>query len=177
MLTDLIAEFYDRKRATFCVRLSIAMGLTAALILSGMDSLQATPWSKVDNRMFHQVFGHCGAALVVNIIACYTAQVVDINLYLWIKKLTKGKGLWLRNNGSTAISLLVDTVTAISLATFLGILPKEQMWIIMMNSYLYKLFITICNTPLFYLLVAMIKKFILPQKQKFPPIETQLETA
>ncbi|HXH54240.1 MAG TPA: queuosine precursor transporter [Gammaproteobacteria bacterium] len=177
MLTDLIAEFYDKKRATFCVRLAIAMNITAALIVSGMDLLQATPWSKVDNAIFHQVFGHFGLAFFANIIACYTAQLVDINLYLWIKKLTRGRGLWLRNNGSTAVSLLIDTCTAIILLTLMGILPKEQMWNIIMNSYLYKLFITICNTPTFYLLVAMVKKFISPQKQEISLITTELETA
>lgn len=164
MLTDLIAEFYDKKRANFCVKLAIAMNIVAALIVTGMDLLQATPWSKIDNVIFHKVFGHYGVAFIANIIACYTAQLIDITLYLWIKKLTKGKSLWLRNNGSTAISLFVDTFTAISLLTLLGVFPKEHMWIIMINSYSYKLFITVCNTPVFYLLVGIIKKFIVPKK-------------
>lgn len=175
MLTDLIAEFYDKKRANFCVRLAVTMDVIAAFIVIGMDLLQATPWSKIDNVIFHKVFGHYGLAFIANIIACYTAQLIDITLYLWIKKLTKGKYLWLRNNGSTVISLFVDTVTAISLLTILGVFPKEQMWIIMINSYSYKLFITICNTPLFYLLVGIIKKFIVPKK--LPLTEPLLNTA
>lgn len=162
MLTDLIAEFYDKKRANFCVRLAISMNVLAALIVTGMNCLQATPWSKIDNALFHKVFGHYGLAFIANIIACYTAQLIDIKLYLWIKKLTKDKWLWLRNNGSTAISLFVDTFTAITLLTLLGVFPKEQMWIIMLNSYSYKLFITVCNTPVFYILVGTIKKFIMP---------------
>ncbi len=164
MLTDLIAEFFDKKRANFCVRLAIAMNIVAALIVTGMDHLQATPWSTIDNNIFHSVFGAYGLAFIANMIACYVAQRIDINLYLWIKKITQGRWLWLRNNGSTVISLLVDTVAAISLLTLLGVFPREQMWIIMLNSYSYKLFITVCNTPLFYLLVGTIRKFIVPQK-------------
>lgn len=163
MLTDLIAEFYDKKRANFCVRLAIAMNIVAALIVTGMDHLQATPWSSIDNTLFHKVFGLYGLGFLAIIAACYIAQLIDIALYLWIKKITNGKWLWLRNNGSTAISLFVDTFTAISFLTILGIFPKEQMWLIMLNSYSYKLFATICNTPLFYLLVASIKKFIVPK--------------
>ncbi len=175
MLTDLIAEFYDKKRANFCVRLAIAMNIVAALIVTGMDALQATPWSKIDNTIFHQVFGLYGLGFMAIIAACYIAQLIDITLYLWIKKLTKGKWLWLRNNGSTAISLFVDTFTAISFLTLLGIFPKEQIWLIMMNSYSYKLFATLCNTPLFYLLVGIIKRFIAPKES---PIEgTQLNVA
>ncbi len=164
MLTDLIAEFYDKKRANFCVRLAIAMNIVAALIVTGMDTLQATPWSKIDNTLFHQVFGLYGLGFIAIIVACYTAQIIDIALYLWIKKLTKDKWLWLRNNGSTAISLFVDTFTAISFLTLLGIFPKEHFWLIILNSYSYKLFATVCNTPVFYLLVGMIKRFIVPKK-------------
>lgn len=164
LLTDLIAEFYDKKRATFCLRLGIAMNVIAALIVSSMDSLQATPWSKIDNDIFHAVFGAYVLALVANMVACYMAQSVDITLYLWIKKLTKGKQLWLRNSGSTAISLFVDTFTAIILLTVLGVFPKEQLWTIIMNSYSYKLFVTVCSIPLFYLLVGTIRKFIFPRQ-------------
>lgn len=161
MLTDLIAEFYDKKKANFCVRLAISMNIVAAFIVTGMDQLQATPWSKVDNMLFHKVFGHYGLAFIANIIACYTAQLIDIRLYLWIKKLTRDKWLWLRNNGSTAISLFIDTFVAINLLTLLGVFPKEQMWLIMINSYSYKLFITVCNTPIFYIIVGLIKRFII----------------
>ena len=164
MLTDLIAEFYDKQKANFCVRLAISMNILAAMIVFGMDRLIATPWSQIDNEIFHKVFGAYGLALMANMVACYCAQVIDITLYLWIKKITRGRWLWLRNNGSTAISLFVDTCTAIGLLTLLGVLPREQMWLIMFNSYSYKLFATICNTPVFYLLVGLIKKFIIPKK-------------
>jgi len=164
MLTDLIAEFYDKKRATFCVRLAIAMNVVAAFIVTGMDHLQATPWSKIDNALFHKVFGLYGLAFVAIIFACYVAQLVDITLYLWIKKLTRGKWLWLRNNGSTAISLFVDTFVAINLLTLLDIFPRDHMWIIIANSYSFKLFATVCNTPLFYVLVGMIKRFVMPRQ-------------
>jgi uncharacterized integral membrane protein (TIGR00697 family) len=164
ILTDLLAEFYDRQRASFCVRAAIGVNIVVALIVSGMDSLEATQWSTVDVSTFHHVFGSYGLAFVIVLFATYTAQLVDITLYLWLKKLTTGKALWLRNNGSTAISLLVDSVVAISLLTMLGIYPRDQMWNVIMNAYSYKLFITVCNIPFFYLMVGMIRKFILPQE-------------
>lgn len=178
MLTDLIAEFYDKKRARFCVRLAIAMNVVAALIVTGMDHLTATPWSKIDDGLFHKVFGLYGLGFLAIIAACYIAQLIDITIYLWIKKLTKDKWLWLRNNGSTAISLFVDTFTAISFLTLLGIFPKEQIWLIMLNSYSYKLFATVCNTPLFYLIVGGIRKYVIPRSLVVPPgVATQVQPA
>jgi uncharacterized integral membrane protein (TIGR00697 family) len=160
MLTDLIAEFYGKARSRFCVKVAVSMNIVAALIVTGMDQLQATSWSKVDNSIFHLVFGNYGLGFVGIIVACYVAQLIDVTLYLAIKKLTGGRFLWLRNNGSTLISLFVDTFVAISLLTMLGIFPKEHMWLIIANSYSYKLFVTVCNTPVFYVLVAAIKYFI-----------------
>ena len=164
ILSDLMAEFYDRKKAGFCVRIAIVVNLFVALMVSGMDYLQATPWSTVDDTRFHGVFGSYGLAFIACLFACYTAQIVDINVYLYLKKLTQGKWLWVRSNGSTAVSLLVDTFIAVGLLTLMGIYPKEHMWMVMMNAYSYKLFFTICNIPFFYLLVWMIRRFIAPKK-------------
>lgn len=162
MLTDLVAEFFGKQKATFCVRLAIGLNVVAAFIVSGMDALTATPWSDIDNTLFHQVFGNYGLGFLAIMAACYAAQSIDIVLYLWIKRLTKDKFLWLRNNGSTMISLFVDTFLAISFLTLLGIFPKDQFWLIVFNSYSFKLFATLCNTPVFYVLVASIKKWVMP---------------
>ena len=164
MLTDLIAEFYDKKKASFCVKVAIAVNIFVALMVSGMDALEATPWSTVDNTKFHSVFGSYGLAFMACLLACYMAQLVDISVYLYLKKLTNGRWLWLRNNGSTAISMLVDTFIAVGLLTMMGIYPKEHMLMVMMNAYSYKLFFTVCNIPFFYLLVGIMRRFILDKK-------------
>ena len=157
LLTDLIAEFYGKDKANFCVRLAITMNIIVAVIMIMMDKLSATEWSKIDNITFHNVFGLYSVAFIGSIIACYIAQLIDITIYLWIRKLTHGKWLWLRNNGSTAISLFVDTCIVISFMSIFGVLPIDRMWMLIINSYLFKLFFTICSTPLFYICVGIIR--------------------
>lgn len=160
LLTDLIAEFYGKEKSSFCVKSGIAMNITVALIVGSMDSLPATLWSKIDDVTFHKVFGLYSLAFAGSMIACYISQRVDILLYLWIRKITKGKYLWLRNNGSTAISLLIDTSVVISFLTLFGVLPVEQFWLLIINSYSFKLFFTLCSTPLFYIGVSFIRFLI-----------------
>lgn len=160
MITDLVAEFYGKEKARFCVRLAIVTNIFIALILTGITSLPATSWSKVNNDLFKLVFGSYALVFAANMISCYLAQLVDISLYLWIKKLTKEKWLWLRNNGSTAISLFVDTFLAVNFFAFLDVFPYDKKWEVFRNAYAYKFFATICMTPLFYLLVFTIKKAI-----------------
>lgn len=156
LLTDLIAEFYGKEKATFCIRFAIMMNLIVALIIGGMDYLSATSWSKISDETFHQVFGGFSIAFAASITACYIAQAVDVYLYLGISRLTKGKHLWLRSNGSTSISLLLDTTIVISFMTIFNILPQEHMGKLIINSYLWKLSFVICSTPLFYLGIYII---------------------
>ncbi|WHA04462.1 queuosine precursor transporter [Candidatus Bandiella numerosa] len=160
LVTDLLAEFYGKEKARFCVRLAIIMNILVAIIIAGMDLLPASSWSKIDQATFHKVFGLYAVSFMGSIIACYISQAVDISLYLWIRKITKGRYLWIRNNGSTAISLLIDTSTVITFMTIFGVLPKEQILSLIINSYSFKLFITIYSIPLFYLCISIIKIFI-----------------
>lgn len=162
LLSDLIAEFYGKEQATFCVRFAMAMNIMVAIIIWGMDHLQATSWSKISNDEFHKMFGAYSVAFTGSVLACYIAQLVDIRIYLWIKKLTNDKWLWLRNNGSTAISLFVDTSIVVGFMCFFNILPVERMIPLILNSYSFKLFFTLCNTPLFYVYVWVIRKLINP---------------
>jgi len=159
LLTDLIAEFYGKEKANFCVRVGICMSLFVACVTAGVNYLEATSWSKVNNETFHMVFGAYGVAFLGSILACYTAQTVDIILYLWIRKITKGKWLWARNNGSTAVSLFIDTFIVISFMTAFRVFPADRMWPLIVNSYAFKLFFTVCSTPLFYVCVSLIRAY------------------
>lgn len=173
LLTDLITEFYGKEKANFCVRLGISMNILIACIILGMDQLEATAWSKVDNVIFHTVFGLYSVAFMGSIIACYTAQLVDIALYLWIRKITKGRWLWARNNGSTAISLFIDTFIVITFMTVFHVLPFDRMWPLIINSYCFKLFFSVCSTPLFYMSVGIIKRLQQPGRMQSQKIGSE----
>lgn len=165
LIMDLIVEFYGKEKAQFCIRLAVIINIIVAIIIVNMDYLKTTSWSKIDQATFHRVFGLYTVAFLGSVIACYISQSIDILLYLWIRKITKGKYLWLRNNGSTAISLFIDTSTVITFMTIFNVLPKEQMWTLIVNSYSFKLFFTIFSIPLFYLCVSLLKRFIPQQGQ------------
>ena len=162
LITDLIAEFYGKEHARFCIRLSVTVSILITAMIGIVSSLQATPWSKIDNATFNHIFGGFGIAFISSIIANFIAQFIDINIYLALRKLTNHKHLWIRNNLSTAFSLLVDTIIVISLLTLFGILPLSQLPILVINSYLFKFIFTICSTPLFYLAFYYIRNRLIP---------------
>lgn len=172
LLTDLITEFYGKDKANLCVKLGIAMNLLIMGLVSLMDSLTSTTWSPVDDQTFHRVFGFYSVAFIGSLLACYTAQSVDIILYTWIRRLTGAKWLWLRNNGSTAVSLFIDTAIVISFMTFFGALPTAHMGTLIWNSYVYKVCFTVLSTPLFYMSVYGLRKLMYRPSQDRKCIES-----
>ena len=54
--------------------------------------------------MFFEIRKMTIAATMASMIAYMTAQFCDVQIFHFLKKLTKGKHLWLRNNGSTLVN-------------------------------------------------------------------------
>jgi len=121
------------------------------------DAVQSTNWSPVDNNTFHTVFGLFGPAVYASMIAYLTAQFIDIKIFHFWKKLTKGKHLWLRNNGSTIISQLVDTATVLFLLCFSGVIEWSRFWILLENGFLFKVLIALLDTPIIYGVIYILK--------------------
>ena len=101
-------------------------------------------------------------------IAYIVAQFTDVHMYHFWKRLTKGKHLWLRNNGSTLISQLVDT-TAVILITHYGagalpINPDQavipQLLIFIGSGYVFKLVIALLDTGPLYVAVNYLSKYL-----------------
>ncbi|MBM3633176.1 MAG: queuosine precursor transporter [Alphaproteobacteria bacterium] len=151
MLTGLISEFFGATKVKFCIHLAICMNILIALIIIGMDFLEATEWSRVSTETFHKVFGYYNIAFIASLIACYIGQRLDAILYLWIHRITGKKWLWLRSYASSTLSLFVDTCIVIGILTLFSILPKERMGMLIIHTYLFKSFFIICCSPLIYI--------------------------
>lgn len=166
LISDIVAEFYGRDMAIFVVRLAIAMNLITMSLVTLFVQLPATPWSRVNDEIFALVFGLFGIAFGASLIACYLSQLLDIRLYLLLKKISGNKLLLLRNLISTSLSLLVDTITVLCIMYLFGILPFAKLGELILSSYSYKLLFAITLSPIFYLLVLVIRKKFLPIAQK-----------
>jgi uncharacterized integral membrane protein (TIGR00697 family) len=158
LITGLTSEFYGMNRAKFCINLGLGVNIFSAIIVSIMDILPATSWSEINDEIFHNVFGFYGVCFAASILACYISQLIDIRIYLFVKQLTKDKYIWIRNYASTSISLFIDTIVVIATLVAFDLLPKEQMWNVTLNSYGFKMFFTICATPIFYTAIFIVRK-------------------
>ncbi|MDT0293686.1 queuosine precursor transporter [Mesonia ostreae] len=167
LITDLISEIYGKKKANQVVIAGIFASLFSLLIVFAASIVPATSWSPISDDLFETVFGSTAIAVLASMMAYLLAQFIDIQLYHFWKKLTKGKHLWLRNNFSTFLSQFVDTfVVLLLLCSF-----KEIEWklfsTLLLSSFLFKVLIALLDTPFLYLGVYIFrKKFNLDSTQE-----------
>jgi queuosine precursor transporter len=158
LITDLISELYGKKKANQVV----VAGLVASVFVLGIvviaNAVPATSWSPVDDETFSKVFGLTGVAVFASMVAYLLAQFIDIKLFHFWKKKTKGKNLWLRNNFSTIPSQFLDTAMVLGLLCYFGAIPWDNFGILFINGFAYKVIIALLDTPLFYFFTGWGKK-------------------
>ncbi len=158
LITDLISEIYGKKRANQVVIAGIFASLFSLLIILAANYAPATSWSYVDDKMFTTVFGNSAIAVFASMITYLLAQFVDIQIYHFWKRVTKGKKLWLRNNFSTWTSQFVDTFVILVLLCSFDIIPWENFKGLLISGFLFKVIVALLDTPFLYLGVFLFKK-------------------
>jgi len=102
-------------------------------------------------------------------IAYLTAQFVDVHIFHLIRKRTRGKMLWLRNNGSTLTSQMVDSIAVISVTWLtarnaIQIAPGETIFhgllILVLSNYVFKMISALVDTIPFYIGTRWLSRYL-----------------
>lgn len=158
LITDLISEIYGKKRANQIVVAGIFASFFSMLIVYVANAVPATDWSPVNDTIFKTVFGATAIAVFASMTAYLLAQFIDIQIYHFWKRRTKGKHLWLRNNFSTFLSQFVDTLTILLLLCSFGIIEWSRFNGLLIAGFLFKIMIALLDTPFLYLGVHLFRK-------------------
>tara|TARA_E500000331_G_scaffold293263_1_gene290476 strand:- start:350 stop:676 length:327 start_codon:yes stop_codon:yes gene_type:complete len=93
--------------------------------------------------------------------AYLVTQLKDVRLFHFWKRVTQGRLLWLRNNGSRMVSQLVDTVIANSIFLGLGLgLPWDVAGKIIVAGYLFKVGMAALDTAFINVGEALLHGYI-----------------
>lgn len=158
LITDLISEVYGRKKANKVVTAGIFASFFSLLIVLIADYVPATDWSPIDDELFNRVFGATGIAVLASMMAYLFAQYIDIQLFHYWKRLTKGKMLWVRNNFSTFTSQFIDTFTVLFLLSSFGKLDWALFGGLLLSGFLFKVIVAALDTPFLYLFSFVLRK-------------------
>lgn len=149
--TDILSEKYGKKTASKAVVLGVLVNIiwligtqiTLLFIPSSTDTIY---------QSLKGVFSVAPRITLASIVGYVCSQSIDVFLYhFWWKKTNNNeKGLWIRNNGSTLISQLVDSLIFVSIA-FIGTVPIDIFFQILGTTYLFKAIFALCDTPFAYI--------------------------
>ncbi len=157
LCTDLISELYGKKRADAIVLTGF---LVSVYMLGVLYVGRVLPVSHIQTEAVQEhylaVFGQSARAIFASMVAYLTAQFVDVRLYHFWRRLTNGRHLWLRNNASTMLSQLVDTVAVVTILLY-GDQPGSVIAAVILASYVYKLLVAAADTPLMYLCSSLFR--------------------
>ena len=166
LCTDLISEIWGEQRAEQLVWIGLLLNGWVVLILwiggllPGLEGASDTTFFEIQRLAFGSV--------TASMVAYLTAQFVDVRLFHFWKQRTNGKALWLRNNGSTLVSQLVDT-SAVVLISHYGahVLPLQseravlpQLISFIASGYLFKLLAALADTLPFIWLTGWLRNWL-----------------
>ena len=175
--TDLISELYGEKKARDMVWMGVLLNAWVIFLLwlggvlpgfdldpNGQPLIDAAGREPTLFEIRELAFG----AVAASMIAYLAAQLCDVRLFHFWKRLTNRKHLWLRNNASTMVSQIVDTTAVILVTHFyaaaLPVNADEPIWpqlmVFIASGYVFKLLVAALDTGPIYLAVAYLRPWL-----------------
>lgn len=154
MASDLLNEKYGRKEARtavwfgFFTLMITTVIMQMAILFQPFDDGSGV---QAPQTAMETIFGMMPRLALGSLTAYFISQLLDVRLYAWIRRyFSHSRQLWIRSNGSTMISSLVDTLIFCTIA-FAGIYDWG-VWIeIFLTTYLVKFLLTGLGTPVLYI--------------------------
>ena len=188
LFTDIVSEIWGKRKADRMVVYGFLSSLIMLLVLIIARATPPSPVWMVDSNFagffdpayqvldkngsvigatseaaqaaYSFTFSAPGLLLFASMLAYLTAQLSDNFLFHFWREVTHGKHLWIRNNGSTVISQLIDTIVVNSIFLYFYwempcFTPTETKPVtiveVIISVYLFKVGIALLDTPFVYL--------------------------
>ncbi|MBF9018596.1 MULTISPECIES: queuosine precursor transporter [unclassified Oceanispirochaeta] len=163
LVTDILSENYGKKTATKAVFVGF-LSLIASMVLF-QAALWFTPsaddWAQ---EALKNIFGLMPRIVLASLLAFGISQLHDVWAYnFWKRKWPADRFIWIRNNASTMVSQLIDSVVFTAVA-FAGQLPMNVLIQIFISTYVLKWLVAAMDTPFIYLAVRMYKSGKIPEE-------------
>ncbi len=186
LCTDLICELYGKARANFLVSVGLGLNfmiigmLTLGNMIPSVPMESMPPWQILQLAapvhlpngetveqsvgLYQLIYATTSGAVFASMLAYIAAQYCDVQLFHFWKRVTKGKHLWIRNNFSTLMSQMVDSIMVISVtfgAAFLrDELAFQTLLVLIGSNYLFKAMVALLDTGPFYLCVYKLRRYL-----------------
>ncbi len=155
LVTDILSETAGKQAARKSVNIGIATSISFVLISQSwlLYEPAGSDWAR---DSFETIFSNTPRLMIVSLVVYAICQRFDVWAYHKWWDFTKKKCgdsqrfLWLRNNGSTLVSQMLNTVLY-SFGAFWGMYGMKTMISICLSSYVIFIATSLADTPAIYL--------------------------
>lgn len=158
MLGDVLTEIWGFKTAkkviwlTFMCNLVLVLATALGLVLPSPDYMRET------TEAYAVIFTYVPRIVAASLIGFLGGELSNAWVMEKVGKLTKGKYMWIRTIGSSAVGYIFDTVLFVIIA-FWGTAPAKDLITMITAQYIMKLLIeAIGGTPLAYMAVGYLRR-------------------
>jgi queuosine precursor transporter len=163
LCADLLAEHYGRSAAmkgVFIGFIALCLWTVITILTLGYQPLTAAQageshsWALPIHAQMSALLTPAPALLIAGMISYLISETYDVWLFVWIRKITGDKALWLRNNVSTLLAGLIDnTVFSVLAWVVFAENPvglNDLIFTYILGTYLFRVAISLFDTPFMY---------------------------
>jgi len=155
LATDAFNDLYGPKEAKKAVWIGFFTLISTVIIMQmavAFHELSNDPTVAEFQFSMLKIFGFMPRIALGSLVAYLISQHLDVYLFTRIKgKFGSKRQLWIRNNGSTLVSQLIDSLIFVVIA-FIGVVESLIFWEILFTTYVVKLIVAVLDTPFVYLI-------------------------
>jgi uncharacterized integral membrane protein (TIGR00697 family) len=174
ILTDIINEYFGKKvvRSLTFIAIGTLLLLQPVILWSiAAKTVSFNPAVSADDmhRSFAIVLGPAWAIVAGSCAAFAVGQWLDVKVFSAIRRITGGRMIWLRAQGSTLVSQLIDSFVVIFLAFVIiphlfdtGSAPWAvgAAFMVALTNYVIKAFIAVGITPSLYVIHFLVELWL-----------------
>ncbi len=162
--TDVLSELYGVAYTMLVIWCGLLTNMVLMVVVFCCHGFRVCAFLPVADGLFYESFSFVEITVVASMITYVVAQCLDVYLFDFLRVRTQGRYLWLRNNVGTVVSQWVDTVLFAVLAWGLRLvfsavdgLSWDVWWRLSMHEFFGKMVLALCDTPLVYLLLFLLR--------------------
>ena len=150
LVTDILSENHGRREANRAIAVGF-VALVAMVVLMNLALVFEPDPADTAQPHLTAIFTLLPRITLASLIAYVVSQYHDVWAYhFWKRRVPGTRWIWVRNNLSTLVSQLIDSVV-FTLAAFLGQVPGPVLVEIIITTYVLKAIVAVADTPLVYL--------------------------
>lgn len=172
VMTDIVNEYFGKPTVKHFTWIAIAVNLLLQPVVQAairVPAVSFTPGLEASQiqSAYQIALGQSWQIVAASLVAFATAQWLDVQVFTWLRRATGGKMLWLRSQGSTVVSQMIDTIVVIFLAfVIIPMATGGPAWSlgqaaqVSLTNYVVKFVVAVLSTPALYIVHGLVERYL-----------------